>query len=45
MSKEFRNENRGDPTGASTMPMTLSTGVYITPVFWERLWRLSGIHA
>src|SRR5260221_5285132 len=24
--------------------MTSSTSVYTTPVFWERLWRMSGIH-
>ena len=29
---------------ASTTPMTSSRGAYTTPVFWERLWRMSGIH-
>ena len=29
---------------ASTTPMTPATSVYTTPVFWERLWRGSGIH-
>jgi len=28
---------------ASTTPMTPSTSVYTTPVFWERLWRGSGV--
>jgi hypothetical protein len=28
---------------ASTIPATASTSVYMTPVFWERLWRTSGI--
>ena len=30
---------------ASTTPMTPSTSVYTTPVFWERLWRGSGVQA
>jgi hypothetical protein len=25
--------------------MSVSTGVYTTPVFWERLWRSSGIQS
>jgi len=29
---------------ASTTAKTSSTSVYTTPVFWERLWRQSGIH-
>src|SRR5258705_5655048 len=29
---------------ASTTAMTSSTSVYTTPVFWERLWRMSGIN-
>jgi hypothetical protein len=29
---------------ASTNAMTSSTSVYTTPVFWERLWRQSGIN-
>ena len=29
---------------ASTTAMTSSTSVYKTPVFWERLWRQSGIN-
>ena len=29
---------------ASTTATTSSTSVYITPVFWERLWRMSGIN-
>ena len=28
---------------ASTTPMTPATSVYTTPVFWERLWRGSGV--
>jgi hypothetical protein len=28
---------------ASTTPATSSTSAYITPVFWERLWRTSGL--
>jgi hypothetical protein len=30
---------------ASTSAMTSSTSVYQTPAFWERLWRMSGIHS
>jgi hypothetical protein len=30
--------------GASTKAMTSSTSGYTTPVFWERLWRMSGIN-
>ena len=30
---------------ASTTVRTSSTGVYTTPVFWERLWRTSGIQS
>jgi hypothetical protein len=30
---------------ASNTAMTSSTSVYTTPVFWERLWRLSGINS
>ena len=29
---------------ASTTAKTSSTSVYTTPLFWERLWRQSGIH-
>jgi hypothetical protein len=29
---------------ASTKGMTSSTSVYTTPMFWERLWRMSGIN-
>lgn len=29
---------------SSTTPTTSSNGVYTTPVFWERLWRMSGIN-
>jgi len=29
---------------ASTTVVTSSTSVYTTPVFWERLWRKSGIN-
>jgi len=29
---------------ASITPMTSSNGVYTSPAFWERLWRMSGIN-
>jgi hypothetical protein len=30
--------------GASITPTASSTSVYVTPAFWERLWRMSGIN-
>src|SRR5258707_4267085 len=40
-SPSFREEFH---MSASTTATTSSASVYTTPVFWERLWRLSGIN-
>jgi len=40
-SPSFREEFH---MSASTTATTSSTSVYTTPVFWERLWRMSGIN-